>query len=58
MWKKWWSCERKIRYVSEEMALRHLRKMRKRGVFFQNKPIVYKCDFCNGHHIAHERKER
>jgi hypothetical protein len=47
---KYWSCSRKIRYVSIERATKEVNRLKKKGEVL----YAYQCDFCNGWHIGHK----
>lgn len=47
--KKYWSCKRKTRYASEEAAFKIINRKKASNLH------CYRCRFCEGWHIAHER---
>jgi len=47
----WGQCVRKIRYKTEQRALRAIKKLRKRCIVVHT-PYVYHCEVCRGFHLT------
>jgi hypothetical protein len=53
--KKWYQCEKKIRYRNQKKALNELKTIRKKMIVDWDAK-AYKCDYCNGWHLGHDKR--
>lgn len=55
--KRYWACQRKRKYRSEQAAMNMLDRIKKTGKIIPHNANAYRCTYCDGWHLGHAKVE-